>query len=89
MTTLRNIAAVWWVVLAQVAAQDTLLPLFEFAGPGGCPTVAGGERWGDGRGVRRPHVENETAVSLACAKDTAVEAAAKVPPRGVEPRFSD
>ena len=33
MTTLQNIAAVWWVALAQVAALDTLLPLFEFTGP--------------------------------------------------------
>jgi len=32
-----------------------------------------------------PHAENETAVSPAFAKDTAVQ----VPPRGVEPRFSD
>lgn len=33
MTTLQNIAALWWVLLAQVAVQDTLLPLFDFAGP--------------------------------------------------------
>jgi NADH dehydrogenase [ubiquinone] 1 alpha subcomplex assembly factor 1 len=33
MTTLQNIAALWWVFLAQVAAQDTLLPLFEFTSP--------------------------------------------------------
>jgi monofunctional biosynthetic peptidoglycan transglycosylase len=32
MTTLQNIAAVW-VLLAQVAAQDTFLPLFAFAIP--------------------------------------------------------
>jgi hypothetical protein len=32
MTTLQNIAAVW-VLLAQVAAQDTLLPLFAFVSP--------------------------------------------------------
>jgi NADH dehydrogenase [ubiquinone] 1 alpha subcomplex assembly factor 1 len=32
MTMLQNIVCVW-VVLAQVAAHDTLLPLFEFAGP--------------------------------------------------------
>jgi NADH dehydrogenase [ubiquinone] 1 alpha subcomplex assembly factor 1 len=32
MTTLQNIWFVW-VVLAQIAAQDTLLPLFDFAGP--------------------------------------------------------
>ena len=33
MTTLQNIAAAWWVALAQVAALDTFLPLFEFTGP--------------------------------------------------------
>ena len=33
MTTLQNIAAAWWVALAQVAAPDTFLPLFEFTGP--------------------------------------------------------
>jgi len=33
MTTLQNMAALSWVFLAQVAAQDTLLPLFDFAGP--------------------------------------------------------
>jgi NADH dehydrogenase [ubiquinone] 1 alpha subcomplex assembly factor 1 len=32
MTTLQTIARAW-VFLAQVAAQDTILPLFEFAGP--------------------------------------------------------
>jgi integrase len=37
------------------------------------------------QGRRGPHAENETAVSPAIAKDTAVQ----VPPRGVEPRFSD
>jgi hypothetical protein len=36
-------------------------------------------------GLQRPSQEKETAVSLAFAKDTAVQ----IPPRGVEPRFSD
>ena len=34
---------------------------------------------------RQPSPENEEAVSPACANDTA----SGVPPRGVEPRFSD
>ena len=33
--------------------------------------------------------ENEPAVSPAIARDTAVLSDLKVPPRGVEPRFSD
>ena len=36
-------------------------------------------------GGKRRHAEKETAVSPAFAKDTAVQ----IPPRGVEPRFSD
>ena len=39
-------------------------------------------------GARR-QVKNETAVSPAIAKDTAVSMPSQVPPRGVEPRFSD
>ena len=38
---------------------------------------------------QEPALEKETAVSPAIAGDTAVLPGLKVPPRGVEPRFSD